>query len=90
MRWMVPFRGRGTSFEPSVIEPGEVERSLASESVEAGARAVPAAAEVDVFADNIDACLGGNVGGGGLGASVASIKAIGRSGTPISPSGSTE
>jgi hypothetical protein len=90
VRWIVPFRGRGTSFEPSVIEPGEVDRSLTSDRVETGVRVSPAAADAEVVADNIDACLGGSAGGGGFGASVASIKVIGLSATPISPSGRTE
>jgi hypothetical protein len=90
VRWIVPFRGRDTLFELSVIEPGEVDRSLASDKVEAGVRGSPTAADAEVVADNIDACLGGRAGGGGLGVSVASIKAIGLSARPISPSGRTE
>lgn len=78
---MVPFRGIGTSFEPSVIEAGEVGRSPA---VVVRARVSPAVVE------SIDSCLGGNAGGLGRGASVESIKAIGLSATPSSPFGRTE
>ena len=58
VRWMVPFRGRGTSLEPSVMEPGEVDRSLAN-AVVAGARVSP----LVVVVKSIDSCLGGNAGG---------------------------
>jgi hypothetical protein len=80
---MVSFRGRGTSLDPSVIEPGEVDRSLADAAV-AGARVSPAVVE------SSDSCLGGNAGGWGRGTSVASIKAMGLSAMPSSPFGRTE
>ena len=82
---MVPLRGRGTSFEPSVMDPGEVDLSLAAR-VEAGG----SVAVVGVAVNSIESCLGGNGGGGGRGASVESMRAMGRSATPICPSGRTE
>lgn len=55
---MVPLRGCGTSFEPSVIEPGEVDRSLA-DAVMVDARASSTVSIVD----RTDSCLGGKAGG---------------------------
>jgi hypothetical protein len=81
---MVPFRGRGTSFEPSVMDPGEVDRSL-RDPVETGTRVSPIPAGIG----NVDSCLGGN-GGGLRTTSVESISAIGLSSMPSSPSGRTE
>ena len=81
---MVPLRGRGTSFEPSVMDPGEVDRSVTGAD-EMGTRASPAPAATG----NIDSCLGGN-GGGRRSTSVESISAIGLSAMPSSPSGKTE
>ena len=86
---MVPFRGRGTSLEPSVIDPGDVERSLAEDNLEAAVRASTPAAAVDGL-ESINSCLGGSAGGAGRGASAASIRAIGLSAVLISPSGRTE
>lgn len=60
---MVPFRGRATPFEPSVIEPGEVDRSLARDAVISGARASPAIADAEVVVESIGSCRGGNAGG---------------------------
>ena len=85
---MVPFLGRDTSFEPSVVEPGEVDRPLIAGS--GGDMAGSCPAEAEALVDGIDGCLGGSAGGGGLGVSVESMRVIGPSATPVTPSGRTE